>query len=64
MYFFQQIANGLNAAPTTCVHKKNSSKALLLLFLFLASSIPIDLNCLKFHCVLSLPPTTLVVGFW
>jgi hypothetical protein len=49
--------------PTTCVQKKkNSSKALLLLLL--ASPIPIIFNYIKFHCVPSLPPATLVIGFW
>ncbi len=62
MYFFQQIANGSNTILATCVQKKNSSRTLLLLLL-LASSIPIDLNCFKFHCVPSLPPTILLLGF-
>jgi ABC-type Fe3+-siderophore transport system permease subunit len=62
-YFFQHITNESNMAPTACGQKKNSSTALLLLLL-LASSILVDHNCFKFHCVPSLPPIALVFGFW
>jgi hypothetical protein len=58
IYFFQQITNGSNTSLIACMQKKNSWRALLLLLL--ASSIIVNLNCLKFHCVPSLPPTTLV----
>jgi hypothetical protein len=53
-----------HGSNSLCVEEEELFKGTKGMLLLLASLIPIDRNCLKFHYVPSLPPIVSIIRFW